>query len=153
MWGILRDPLKYPTQYFGRVVHVDAVSPRSHRYWQGLFSHDPNQSRLRQASGEDAPLDYDVVVCGGTLGIFIATMLRLRGIVDVLLGGGVLRGREQEWNISMEELELVELGVISEEDVDAAVMMEFPCCRSGFKNEEGEMATLFLNIPVSAYIY
>ena len=52
-----------------------------------------------------------------------------------------MKGREQEWNISMKELlELVELGVLSEDDIDAAVTTEFPGCRSGFKNEEGEIA-------------
>jgi len=50
---------------------------------------------------------------------------------------GKLRGREQEWNISENELnELIELGVLTEEDVHAIVTTEFPSCRSGFKNAE-----------------
>jgi len=102
-------------------------------------------SKLRQlssksvdiADGKSMALDYDVVVCGGTLGIFIATALQLKGHDVCVVEGGVLQGREQEWNISMKELlELVELGVLSTEDIDAAVKTEFPGCRSGFKNEE-----------------
>ena len=83
-------------------------------------------------------LDFEVVVCGGTLGIFIATALQLKGHKVCVIEGGKLRGREQEWNISMNEmLELVELGVLTMEDLDQAIKTEFPACRSGFKNKEG----------------
>mmetsp|Transcript_9940 Transcript_9940/g.14050 ORF Transcript_9940/g.14050 Transcript_9940/m.14050 type:complete len:663 (+) Transcript_9940:133-2121(+) len=86
---------------------------------------------------QDKELDYDVVVCGGTLGIFFATALQMKGHRVAVLEAGRLRGREQEWNISMEEmLELKELGIISQEDIDASVTTEFPACRSGFKNKE-----------------
>ena len=88
----------------------------------------------RQANSE---LDYDVVVCGGTLGIFFATALLLKGHRVAVLESGKLRGREQEWNISLDELmELVELGVLTEEDVESAITTEFAGCRSGFKNRE-----------------
>ncbi len=84
-------------------------------------------------------LDFDVVVCGGTLGIFIATALQMKGHNVCVIEGGELRGREQEWNISMKEmLELVELKVLTMDDLDAAIKTEFPACRSGFKNKEGE---------------
>lgn len=83
-------------------------------------------------------LDFEVVVCGGTLGIFIATALQLKGHKVCVVEGGELKGREQEWNISMNEmLELVELGVLSTLDLDQAIKTEFPACRSGFKNKEG----------------
>jgi len=83
-------------------------------------------------------LDYDVVVCGGTLGIFIAHSLQLKGYKVCVVEGGKLQGREQEWNISMDEMmELVELGVLTKADLDEAITTEFPVCRSGFKNKEG----------------
>ena len=86
---------------------------------------------------EGKKLDYDVVVCGGTLGIFYATYLQKRGYDVCIMEAGPLRGREQEWNISMDELiELKDLGVLSQEDIDAVVTTEFPACRSGFKNKE-----------------
>jgi len=92
-------------------------------------------AKLRQQEGKE--LDYDVVICGGTLGIFFATALQLQGLKVCVMEAGALRGREQEWNISMDEmLELKELGVLSQEDIDAAVKTEFPGCRSGFKNKE-----------------
>ena len=94
-------------------------------------------SRLRDVSSGAAELDYDVVVCGGTLGIFFAAYLQLRGHRVCVIEAGELRGREQEWNISMDELdELARLGILDGDDVDAAITTEFPACRSGFKNRE-----------------
>jgi len=84
-----------------------------------------------------AALDYDVVVCGGTLGIFIAHALQLRGFKVCVVEGGKLQGREQEWNISMDELEeLVDLGILIKSDLDESITTEFTLCRSGFKNKE-----------------
>jgi hypothetical protein len=89
-------------------------------------------AKLREQANKS--LDYDVVVCGGTLGVFFAMALLLKGHRVCVLEAGKLRGREQEWNISMDELlELVQLGVLTEDDIDAAVKTEFPGCRSGFK--------------------
>lgn len=91
---------------------------------------------LRNVS-ESKELDYDVVVCGGTLGIFVGAALQLKGHRVAVVEAGPLRGREQEWNISQDELdELVELGVLTAEEVEEAVTTAFPGCRAGFKNEE-----------------
>jgi len=91
--------------------------------------------KLRQQQGKQ--LDYDVVVCGGTLGIFFAAALQKKGHRVCVVEGGKLRGREQEWNISMKELlELKALGILTQDDIDAAIKTEFPACRSGFKNKE-----------------
>lgn len=96
-------------------------------------------AQLRAVSSEQKPLDYDVVLCGGTLGVFFATSLLLRNpsLKIAILEAGELKGRAQEWNISRKEMEeLVELGVLSENDVKACITTEFPGCRSGFKNSE-----------------
>ena len=96
-------------------------------------------SKLREIGAENKPLDYDVTICGGTLGVFFATSLLLRNpdLKIAILEAGELKGRAQEWNISRKEMEeLVELGVLSEDDVKACVTTEFPGCRSGFKNSE-----------------
>jgi len=94
-------------------------------------------AKLRSQSESSSELDYDVTLCGGTLGIFIAMSLQLQGHRVAVVEAGKLMGREQEWNISMKELdELVEMGVLTKEDVDEAVMTEFPGCRAGFKNSE-----------------
>jgi len=92
-------------------------------------------AKLREQQGKE--LDYDVVVCGGTLGIFFATALLVKGHKVAVIEAGKLRGREQEWNISMDEMiELLELGILTQEDIDLAIKTEFPGCRSGFKNRE-----------------
>eukprot|EP00977_Amphora_coffeiformis_P008927 scaffold2026_cov176-Amphora_coffeaeformis.AAC.1 len=76
---------------------------------------------------KETSLDYDVAVCGGTLGIFYAIAMQLRGLRVCVVEAGSMRGREQEWNISMDDLmKLVELGVVSEADLDASILTEFP---------------------------
>ena len=90
-------------------------------------------------SSSNSKLDYDVTLCGGTLGIFIAMALQLKGHDVAVIEAGKVMGGEQEWNISMKELEeLIDLGVLTKEDVDEAIKTEFPGCRAGFKNREGE---------------
>jgi hypothetical protein len=91
--------------------------------------------KLRAQDGKRC--DFDIAVCGGTLGIFFATAMLLKGHKVAVIEAGVLRGREQEWNISMDELlKLKKLGVLTQDDIDAAITTEFPMCRSGFKTQE-----------------
>eukprot|EP00931_Biecheleriopsis_adriatica_P024467 TRINITY_DN15238_c0_g1_i1.p1 TRINITY_DN15238_c0_g1~~TRINITY_DN15238_c0_g1_i1.p1 ORF type:complete len:718 (-),score=152.99 TRINITY_DN15238_c0_g1_i1:133-2259(-) len=69
------------------------------------------------ANGETA--QFDVVVCGGTLGIFVAAALQRRGLQVCVLERGQLAGRAQEWNISLKEMQdLVAAGALDEEDID-----------------------------------
>lgn len=92
-------------------------------------------AKLREQTSKQ--LDFDVAICGGTLGIFFGTALALRGHKIVVVEAGKLQGREQEWNISLKEMEeLLEMGVLTQDDIDAVITTEFPVCRSGFKNKE-----------------
>ncbi|KAL2224626.1 UNVERIFIED_CONTAM: hypothetical protein Sindi_2929700, partial [Sesamum indicum] len=69
---------------------------------------------------------FDVIVCGGTLGIFIATALSSKGLRVGIVEKSILRGREQEWNISRKELlELVEVGVLTKGDIDHVTAASF----------------------------
>ncbi|GKZ00338.1 hypothetical protein MPSEU_000986700 [Mayamaea pseudoterrestris] len=114
---------------------VGSNSPPQFVVTDGTLGNPKCWEKLRMQRNKK--LDYDVVVCGGTLGIFFATALQLKGLQVAVLEAGKLRGREQEWNISMDELlELKKLGVLSQEDIDAAIKTQFPGCRSGFKNME-----------------
>jgi hypothetical protein len=92
-------------------------------------------------SNVKAALDYDIVVCGGTLGIFFAMALLLRNPkyrICVVESAPAIRGRDQEWNISYNELyELITLGILSQSDLDDIITTEFPACRSGFKVSSG----------------
>ena len=49
---------------------------------------------------------YDVVVLGGTLGIFLATALLIQGKSVAVVERFQLRGREQEWNISRADMKV-----------------------------------------------
>lgn len=94
--------------------------------------------KLRNTSASN--IDFDVVVSGGTLGIFIALALQLKGYSVCVIEVGRLQGREQEWNISRKELDdLIREGLLTEEEVERIITTEFPGCRAGFKNEEGEL--------------
>ncbi|MDX2096767.1 MAG: FAD-binding oxidoreductase, partial [Leptolyngbyaceae cyanobacterium bins.59] len=78
-------------------------------------------------------VDWDVVVSGGTLGILIATSLVSQGLKVALLEQGVLKGRKQEWNISRRELTvLLELDLLSEAELDRAIVTEFNPVRVAF---------------------
>lgn len=69
---------------------------------------------------------FDVLICGGTLGIFIATALCAKGLRVGIVERNVLKGREQEWNISRKELmELVEIGVLLEGDIEEVTAAKF----------------------------
>eukprot|EP01031_Cornospumella_fuschlensis_P041414 gene41414-50532_t len=80
---------------------------------------------------------YDVAVCGGTLGIFYALALQLRGYKAVVIERNRIQGREQEWNISKKEmLALVRMGILSVQDLEEEVAaIEFNSVRAGFKTD------------------
>ncbi|RMZ52485.1 hypothetical protein APUTEX25_003628 [Auxenochlorella protothecoides] len=73
-----------------------------------------------------APVDYDVAVAGGTLGIFLATALQLRGLRVAVVERGRVQGRTQEWNISRAEVAtLVGTGVLTRKELEEAIASEF----------------------------
>lgn len=84
----------------------------------------------------DAPLEdleWDVVISGGTLGILLGAALVQRGWRVALLERGSLQGREQEWNISREELiALSDLGLLTPEEIDAVIASEYNPARLQF---------------------
>jgi len=94
-------------------------------------------SSQQQQQGEGVAV-HDVVVCGGTLGIFVATALARRGWRVAVVERGPLKGRAQEWNVSRKEvLELVEAGLLEEREVDEVIAKEFNPVRVGFYSGVG----------------
>ncbi|KAH9624042.1 hypothetical protein KSS87_008964 [Heliosperma pusillum] len=93
---------------------------------------------------------YDVIVCGGTLGIFIATALSAKGLKVAIVERNVLKGREQEWNISRKELlELVKVGILDDDDIEQTISATFNPNRCGFEGK-GEIWTEdILNLGIS----
>lgn len=94
-------------------------------------------------------IDWDVVICGGTLGIFIGAALAQQGWRVALVERGVLRGREQEWNISRQELNVfVELGLLSQSEVQQAIATEYNPARISFLGGTELWVRDILNIGV-----
>jgi lycopene cyclase CruP len=94
-------------------------------------------------------LDIDVLICGGTLGIFIAASLQQRGQKVLLLERGILKGRAQEWNISRAELgAFLELDLLSETELEQAIATEYNPARISFYQSYELWVRDVLNIGV-----
>ena len=77
--------------------------------------------------------EWDVVISGGTLGILLGAALAQRGWRVALVERGKLRGRDQEWNISRQELQvLVELGLLSAIELEQVIVTEYNPARISF---------------------
>jgi lycopene cyclase CruP len=103
------------------------------RLWRELRHHNsqiPQTIVARQESIEN--FDFDVVICGGTLGILLGAVLQKQGWKTAVVERGILRGREQEWNISRQELQIfIELELLTETELKTAIASEYnPACVS-----------------------
>jgi len=94
-------------------------------------------------------VDWDVIISGGTLGILIGCALVSRGMRVALIERGILRGREQEWNISRNELQvLLELDLLTSEEIEKAIVTEYNPARVGFSSGTEVWVENVLNIGV-----
>ncbi|MEH2284338.1 MAG: FAD-binding oxidoreductase [Nostoc sp.] len=94
-------------------------------------------------------IDFDVIICGGTLGILIGCALTVKGLQVALLERGILRGREQEWNISRKELDVfVELNLLTEEELESAIATQYNPARVSFAGGTEVWVEDVLNIGV-----
>ncbi|KAJ8899364.1 hypothetical protein K2173_018338 [Erythroxylum novogranatense] len=117
---------------------------------QQVVSSFPGKSSHNTVMIDKEVAKYDVVVCGGTLGIFVATALRIKGLQVAIVERNVLKGRDQEWNISRKELlELVEVGVLSEDEIGQATAVKFNPNRCGFEGKGEIWVEDILNLGVS----
>ncbi|WP_019502770.1 FAD-dependent oxidoreductase [Pseudanabaena sp. PCC 6802] len=107
---------------------------RVDRFWQAYRSQQQTIPVVVQQSAVDLnELDCDVVICGGTLGVFIGCALAVRGWRVTIVEQGILRGREQEWNISRPELEaFLELDLLTPEELQRAIATEYNPGRVSF---------------------
>ncbi|MDZ8134205.1 MAG: FAD-binding oxidoreductase [Nostoc sp. DedQUE04] len=94
-------------------------------------------------------VDFDVLICGGTLGILIGCALAVKGLRVALLERGILRGREQEWNISRKELDVfVELNLLTEDELASAIATQYNPARVSFAGGTEVWVEDVLNIGV-----
>ena len=78
------------------------------RLWQSLRENTAPTPLVIETTGESlGNADWDVVVAGGTLGIFIGAALVQQGWRVAVIERLMLRGRDQEWNISRPELNVL----------------------------------------------
>lgn len=93
--------------------------------------------------------DTDIVISGGTLGILLGATLQQRGWSVTLIERGILRGREQEWNISRNELQtFVDLELLTAAELQQAIATEYNPARVGFKPDAEVWVQDVLNIGV-----
>lgn len=116
-----------PGNLLGRLRSADQA-------WQALRENTAPMPLVVKESPELLEtVDWDVVICGGTLGILIGAALQKRGWRVALIERGILRGREQEWNISRKELQvLLELELLEAEELEQAIATEYNPARISF---------------------
>ena len=110
----------------------------------------PQPSIVQTRSEPCGDYDFDVVVCGGTLGILLAAALQRRGWQVAVLEKGILQGRVQEWNISRSELAtLTELELLTPKELQEIIVTEYNPARVQFHNGSPLWVENVLNIGVS----
>ncbi|KPQ36878.1 MAG: lycopene cyclase CruP [Phormidesmis priestleyi Ana] len=95
----------------------------------------PAQTVITLANSPLESVIYDVAICGGTLGILLATALVNKGWNVAVLERGMLQGRDQEWNISRRELQIfVDMALLSEEELECAIASQYNPARISFNS-------------------
>ncbi|MBC8121343.1 MAG: FAD-binding oxidoreductase [Gemmatimonadaceae bacterium] len=123
---------------------------RAEQAWQTCKSGSPPARTVvfESSTSLETP-DWDVVICGGTLGILLGTALVERGWRVAVVERGQLRGRDQEWNTSRQELVcLVELGLLSPTELEAVIASEYPATQVRFSGSGQYRIPDVLNIGV-----
>ncbi len=121
------------------------------RFWSDFRNKKPNINKVITTSEETIDNhDFDVVICGGTLGIFLATTLQQQGYQVAVIEKGILQGREQEWNISRHELNnLLELELLTQSELEDIIYTEYNPARISFHQGYELWVKDILNIGVS----
>ena len=120
------------------------------KFWSALRQGKIDVPEVVTSSPESAgECDVDVVISGGTLGILLGAALAQLGWRVSLIERGILKGREQEWNISRHELQtFVELGLLTDEELEMAIATEYNPARVSFREKQEVWVEDVLNIGV-----
>ncbi len=118
--------------------------------WSACKAGDlPMQSVVYESDAPLEELEWDVVISGGTLGIVLGVALAQRGWRVALLERGMLRGRDQEWNISRRELStLSDLGLLTPEAIDGVIASAYNPARLQFGQGQPIWVEDVLNVGV-----
>jgi len=123
---------------------------RADQFWSALKEGKIDAPEVvSQSSDNLGETDTDLVICGGTLGILLGAALQQLDWRVTLIERGVLKGREQEWNISRDELEtFIELDLLTSEELEIAIATEYNPARVGFDPDNEIWVKDVLNIGV-----
>ncbi|NEP43007.1 MAG: FAD-binding oxidoreductase, partial [Okeania sp. SIO2H7] len=123
---------------------------KTDRIWNGLKQNTLSMTTaVEQNSQPLETVEWDAVICGGTLGILIGATLAIAGLRVAIVERGILRGREQEWNISRHELEVLrELDLLSRAELEKAIATEYNPARISFPDSEDIWVRDVLNVGV-----
>ena len=120
------------------------------KFWTALRSQPIQVPQVVTQSKESlGETDWDLVICGGTLGILLGAACAKLGWRVTLIERGILRGREQEWNISRQELAtFLDLELLTEAELEKAIATEYNPARIGFLGGKDIWVKDVLNIGV-----
>jgi len=77
--------------------------------------------------------EFDAILCGGTLGVLLGAALARRGLRVAIVERGILRGRDQEWNISRADLDtFLTLDLLAPAELERAVATRIARARIAF---------------------
>ncbi|MEN9203095.1 MAG: hypothetical protein Q6K80_06230 [Thermostichus sp. DG_1_6_bins_120] len=125
--------------------------PALERWWGSLRRREPlfPEAVVQRSSERLGSLEADVVIAGGTLGILLGAALAKRGWRVVLLERGLLRGRDQEWNTSRQELQvLLTLELLTPAELEQVQVTHYPSGRIGFRGGPSWWVEDVLNVGV-----
>ena len=120
------------------------------KFWDAL-RHDkiPVAEVVTESKEYLQELEFDIIICGGTLGILLGAALQKSGWRVGLIEKGILKGREQEWNISRQELlVLIELELLTETELEKAIATKYNPARVSFLAGKEVWVEDVLNIGV-----
>jgi lycopene cyclase CruP len=109
----------------------------------------PIPTVVKESQQNLGDVDWDVIICGGTLGILIGCALAVRGWRVALLERGILQGRQQEWNISRQELAVfLQLNLLTDAELEKAIATQYNPARVSFHGGTEVWVENVLNIGV-----
>jgi lycopene cyclase CruP len=123
---------------------------KANQRWEALrHGNIPVPEVVTTAKEELRTIEWDVVISGGTLGILLGATLQNRGWRVALMERGLLRGRDQEWNISRQELQtFLDLDLLTEAELESAIATEYNPARVSFHGGKDIWVEDVLNIGV-----
>ncbi|MEN9266342.1 MAG: hypothetical protein Q6K99_08915, partial [Thermostichales cyanobacterium BF4_bins_65] len=134
-------------QELGLPVGAMAGLAAAEEFWHRLRFPQPPPAIVTWDQGCLGTVDGDVLIVGGTLGVMVGAALVQQGWRVLLWERGLVRGREQEWNISRRELQVfLDLELLS--DLNPIIATEYNPGRVQFAGGDPLWVRDVLNVGV-----